>query len=182
MPSARANSRPARTAEDSPMASTSKVTVTFNLDSSASQPPYNVSPAMTCQVEYSDGSTPGQYPNFTAEVIGTPQNGGAQFVLNVVDSSYSSTNTTNVGNWALTCIPRGSSPTSPFQGQGSPTITDPSGNQPSSTNSNGTFTLATGNATIANAGTWDWSLMVQMIMADGTTIKCFASDPEMDVS
>ena len=49
-------------------------------------------------------------------------------------------------------------------------------------NSNGVFTLDTGNVKIKNAGDWDWSLMVQMRMADGVTIKCFSSDPEMEVS
>jgi hypothetical protein len=161
------------------MANATTVTVTFNLDSSASAPPYNMSSQMSCAVTYDDGPTQ-NFDNFATEALGTLANSGATFTLRVVDSNYANSATT-VGNWALTCIPR--APTtgaSPFQGQNS-TITNPN-NGVSSTNSNGTFTLSTGNATLKNSGKWDWSLMVQMIMSDGTTIKCFASDPEMDIS
>lgn len=159
------------------MANATAVTVTFNLDSSASAPPYNVSSQMTCAVTRDDGTTT-YYNNFAIESIGTLANGGATFTLIVVDSNYANSATT-VGNWALTCIPRSSSTgVSPFQAQ-NVTITNPN-NQVSYTNTNGTFTLNTGNAKLANSGSWDWSLMVQMITTYGT--KCFASDPEMDIS
>ncbi len=49
------------------------------------------------------------------------------------------------------------------------------------TGSGGTWTLNTGNNMIRNAGSWDWSLMVQMNIPGGA-IHCFASDPEMDVT
>ena len=159
------------------MANATNVTVTFNLDSSASAPPYNVSAQMTCIVTYDEGD-PASFPNFATEAIGTLANGGATFTLIVVDSNYPNSATT-VGNWALTCIPRApTTGTSPFQSQNS-TITNPR-NQVSYTNSNGTLTLNTGNAKLMNTGSWDWSLMVQMITSNGT--KCFASDPEMDIS
>jgi hypothetical protein len=162
------------------MANATNVSVTFYLDSSAGSPPYNVSSTMQCVVTYDDGGQV-SFPNFATEAIGTLANNGAAFTLIVVDRNYSNSATT-VGNWALTCIPRNSATgVSPFQAQNSPTITNP-GNGVSSTNANGTFTLSTGNARLKNSGTWDWSLMVQMIMSDNTTIKCFASDPEMDIS
>ena len=31
-------------------------------------------------------------------------------------------------------------------------------------------------------GIANWALIVQMTMADGVTVKCFSSDPEMEVS
>jgi hypothetical protein len=45
----------------------------------------------------------------------------------------------------------------------------------------GVFTLNTGNVKIKNAGDWDYALMIQMTLPDGS-IKCFSSDPEMEVS
>jgi len=96
----------------------------------------------------------------------------------VTDSSYSTgNNQTGIANWALTFIPRGSTTAqSPF-GNNQNTLTGSGGS-----NSNGTSTLDIGNLKIKNGGDWDWGLMVQMEMADGTTIKCFSSDPGMEVS
>jgi hypothetical protein len=44
----------------------------------------------------------------------------------------------------------------------------------------GRFTLDLGNVKIKNSGDWDWGLMVQMVLPGGA-IKCFSSDPEMEV-
>jgi hypothetical protein len=161
------------------MPNATSVAVTFNLDSSATTPPYNMSNQMTCLVTYDDSSTQ-SFSNFATEAIGTLANGGAAFTLNVVDANWGN-GPTSIGNWALTCIPRNSATgVSPFQAQNS-TITDPPSGA-SYTNNGGTFTLSTQNAKLTNSGKWDWSLMVQIIMSDNTTIKCFASDPEMDIS
>jgi hypothetical protein len=81
----------------------------------------------------------------------------------------------NVANWALTFIPRGAtSQQSPF-GNNQNTI---SGN--GATRSDGLFTLNTGNVKIKNTGDWDWALMVQMVLPNGS-VECFCSDPEMEV-
>lgn len=153
---------------------TTAVTVTFTLYSSAANPPYEVS---GCEgtIGYSDGSSV-PFSGWSAEAVGTPQPNGASFTLKVADASYSSSsNVTGVANWALTFIPRGSTRAqSPF-GNNQNTISG-SG----ATNNDGVFTLNLGNVTINNVGDWDWSLMIQMTLPDGT-IKCFSSDPEMEV-
>ena len=155
---------------------TTAVSVKFTLYSSTISPPYEVA---GCEgvISYDDGTSQ-PFNSWNAEDIGTPQPNGASFSLVVADSSYSAgNNQTGIANWALTFIPR--APTtaqSPF-GNNQNTITGPG-----VTNNNGQFTLNIGNVKIKNAGDWDWGLMVQMTMADGATMKCFSSDPEMEVS
>lgn len=149
------------------------VIITLNTITDAT-PPYNVL-SLAGTVFY-DNSTSSNFSTWTAENVGTPQPSGAAFQLNVTDSGYSSSNQTGIGNWALTFIPR--SPTtqqSPF-GNNQNTISG-SG----ATGSNGTWTLDIGNNKIKNAGSWDWTLVVQMTLPGGA-IHCFASDPEMDVT
>ena len=154
---------------------TTAVSVKFTLYSTTVSPPYEVA---GCEgvISYDDGTSQ-SFNGWNAEDIGTPQPNGASFSLVVADSSYSSgNNQTGIANWALTFIPR--APTtaqSPF-GNNQNTMVGPG-----VTNNNGQFTLDTGNAKIKTAGDWDWALMVQMKMADGVTIKCFSSDPEMEV-
>ena len=150
------------------------VSVTFTLDSSDAGPRYEIA---DCDgvISY-DGSPDQRFDGWNAEDIGTPEPNGANFTLMVTDSSYDLGNQTGIANWALTFIPRGSTTElSPF-GNNLNTISGSGGS-----NSNGTFTLDTGNVKIKNAGDWDWGLMVQMTMPDGITIKCFSSDPEMEV-
>jgi hypothetical protein len=131
-----------------PLLQTTAVSVTFRLDSSKPEPPY--------EVAHCDGEI--------------------RHNLGEDDKYVAGSNETGVANWALTFIPR--APTtaqSPF-GNNQNTINGSGGS-----NSNGTFTLDTGNVKIKIVGDWDWSLMVQMTMPGGTTIKCFSSDPEMEV-
>jgi hypothetical protein len=159
-----------------PTNQTIAVSVTFTLYSSTPNPPYDVA---GCQgtISYNNNAPAGTFNGWNAVNMGTPQPSGAAFTLMVADSSYSSSsNVTGVANWALTFIPRaGTSQQSPF-GNNQNTITG-SG----ATNNNGVFTLNLGNAKIKNAGDWDWSLMIQMTMPGGTVVKCFSSDPEMEV-
>ena len=155
-----------------PSLNTVSVAVTFTLDSSIPQPPYNVA---TCSVliTYTDNSNV-TLSGWGAEGLGTPQPSGAAFSLVIKDSNPSPLSAIN--NWGLTCIPR--SPTtaaSPF-GNNASTITG-NGSQPAG----GGFPLNIGNNKIKNAGYWDWTLMVQVVCADGVTVKCFGSDPEMEV-
>jgi hypothetical protein len=155
---------------------TVSVSVTFTLYSSAGAPPYEVA---GCQglISYNDNTPAQAFNGWNAEDIGTPEPNGATFTLNVADASYSSSsNVTGVANWALTFIPRGgTNQQSPFSNNEN-TI---AGN--GATNNNGVFTLNLGsNTRINNVGNWDWALMIQMVLPDGT-IECFSSDPEMEV-
>jgi hypothetical protein len=158
------------------MPQTIAVSVKFTLYSSATTPPYEVA---GCEGTISyDNSTNQPFLGWVAEDIGTPEPNGATFTLEVADSSYASgSNETSVANWALTFIPRGTT-----------TVESPFGNNQNTisgsgaTNNDGVFTLDLGNETIKNAGDFDWCLMVQMVLPgpDGA-IKCFSSDPEMEV-
>jgi len=156
---------------------TTGVSVTFTLYSANTTAPYNIA---GCQgsISYSDGTTQ-PFSGWVAENIGTPQPNGATFSIVVADSSYSSVNNvTNVANWAITFIPRGSSTTTKSPCANNESTISGSG----ATNSNGQFSLDLSRNPIKNAGDWDWSLMIQMVMSDGSTLKCFSSDPEMEVS
>ena len=157
-----------------PLTQTTGFSVKFTLYSSIANPPYEIS-GLEGTIYYDDG-TDVDFNGWNAENIGTPESNGATFTLQVADSDYSTgTNETGVANWALTFIPR--APTtaqSPF-GNSQNTISG-SG----AANSSGVFTLDLGNETIKNAGTWDWSLMIQMTLPGGV-VKCFSSDPEMEV-
>jgi hypothetical protein len=115
------------------------------------------------------------FEGWSEEGLATPIAGGASFTLAIQDMSYSASYVANVANWALTFIPRGAtSQQSPF-GNNQNTI---SGN--GATRSDGLFTLNTGNVKIKNTGDWDWALMVQMVLPNGS-VECFCSDPEMEV-
>ena len=154
---------------------TTAVSVTLTLNSATQlTAPYEITGISGTVVQVGGAS---YFNSWAAETIGTPQSSGADFNLSVTDAGYnSSSNATSIGNWAVTFIPR--SPTtaaSPF-GNNNNTITGNGG-----TNNNGTFTLNVGSNKIKNAGSWDWALMVQMIIPNSGT-HCFASDPEMDVS
>jgi hypothetical protein len=158
------------------MPQTISLTVKFTLYSSATTPPYEVA---GCEgTIYYDNSTNLPFLGWVAEDIGTPEPNGATFTLKVADSSYASgSNETSVANWALTFIPRGTT-----------TVQSPFGNNQNTisgsgaTNDDGVLTLDLGNETIKNAGDFDWSLMIQMVLpGTPTVIKCFSSDPEMEV-
>lgn len=157
------------------MPNTTAVTATITLNTAVNTlPPYNV--LSIAGTVFYDNNGSSAFNTFAAENIGTPQPNGASFQLSVTDSGYSASNQTGIGNWALTFIPRSpTAPQSPF-GNNVNTITGNGG-----TGSGNTWTLNTGNNKIKNAGSWDWSLMVQMNMPGGA-IHCFASDPEMDVT
>lgn len=158
---------------------TTAVSVTFTLNSATdTTPPYEIS-GITGRVDYDGGVSSTYFNTWAPETVGTPQSSGADFNLAVTDAGYNSaSNATSIGNWSVTFIPR--SPTtaaSPF-GNNVNTITGTGG-----TNANGTFTLNTGNNKIKNAGGWDWALLVQIIIPGSPSVtRCFASDPEMDVS
>ena len=155
------------------MPDTRSVAVTFTLDSSDATPPYEIG-TLTGLITYDDSSTL-PFRGWVVEDVGTPDPNGATFSLNVVDSNYANGATT-IDNWALAFIPRpGTSQNSPF-GNNVNMIT---GNG-FATNQLGNFGLNLNNAKIKNAGSWDWALMIQVQLPDGT-IKCFASDPQMDV-
>jgi hypothetical protein len=144
------------------------------LYSSAANPPYDVA---GCEgtISYNDGTVV-PFSGWVSEDIGTPEPNGADFTVIVADSSYSSgSNETGVANWAVTFIPRGSTTSQSPIGNNQSTVSGTG-----ATNNVGVFTLNLRNATIKNAGDWDWSLMIQMTLPDGT-IKCFSSDPEMEV-
>jgi len=156
-------------------AQTTGLTVTFTLYSATTNPPYEVA-GCAGTITFNNNAPSLDFSGWNAEDIGTPQPSGAAFTLMVADSSYSSgNNVTVVVNWAVTFIPRGTTTRqSPF-GNNQNTITG-SG----AANNNGVFTLNLGNVKIQNSGDWDWSLMIQMKLPDGTN-KCFSSDPEMEV-
>lgn len=154
---------------------TTAVSVTCTLYSGTGQaPPFEMAD-VSGTISYNNNAPGATFDGWDAEAIGTPVAAGATFTLAVQDYSYSSTNQTRVANWALTFIPRGTtSQQSPF-GNNQNTIAGQG-----ATNNNGTFTLNTGNVKIKNAGDWDWVLMVQMVLPNGTVL-CFCSDPEMEV-
>ncbi len=163
---------------------TTAVTVTLTLDSSISAPTYNVASCLTL-VTYSDNST-STLPGWGNAALATPQPNGATFNLVLLDSNLSAPMTA-ILNWALTCIPRATTP---------PSGASPFGNNISSIGGSGstpgnggglalnfgnTNNPSNNNPKIKNVCTWDWSLMVQVVCADGATVKCFGSDPEMEV-
>lgn len=160
---------------------TSAVTVTLTIDSSIAAPPYNVANCST-RITFSD-STSVLLGGWGNAALGTPQPSGATFNLVVVDSN--SQPITSLLNWALTCIPRApTTAASPF-GSNASSIAG-SGSTPGdggglSLNFGNTNNPGNNNPKIKNAGTWDWALMVQVVCADGVTVKCFGSDPEMEV-
>ena len=162
-------------------AQTTGLTVTFTLYSATTNPPYEVA-GCAGTITFNNNAPSLDFSGWNAEDIGTPQPSGAAFTLMVADSSYSSgNNVTVVENWAVTFIPRGTT-----------TRQSPFGNNQNTiagtgvlVNNNGVFTLlnAQSNIKIKNAGDWDWGLMIQMVVpiAGVSVVKCFSSDPEMEV-
>jgi hypothetical protein len=151
--------------------------VLYSADADSPSPPYEVKDIQGT-ISYSDGSSSG-FSGWSAENIGTPQQSGATFTFQVRDASYSSSsNVTSVGNWALTFIPRGTTTAqSPFGNNQNAISGSGAANDPVNA---GRFTLDLSSVKIKNSGDWDWGLMVQMMLPGGA-IKCFSSDPEMEV-
>ena len=158
---------------------TSGVFVQFTLSSSSATAPFNMTDCQG-QVNYSDGSNQPFY-NWAAAVLGSVDSNGATLAITVVDASYvASSNVTSVANWAITFIPRGANATSQSPvGNNQSTILGSGATDPAN---NGRFVLPVTNVKIKNTGNFDWMLMIQMVLSDGSTIKCFASDPEMEVN
>ena len=156
---------------------TTAVSVTFTLYSTDGTLPYEIK-GCDCTVSFDEGQ-PQTFNNWTAEAVGTPQPSGANFTIKVADAAYSSGSyETTVANWALTFIPRGddNDTQSPFSNNESTIV----GSGALSNDPPGVFTLDTTSEKIKNEGDWDYSLMIQMNLPDGS-IKCFSSDPEMEV-
>jgi len=157
-----------------PKSDTASVTVQLSLKSTLNTPPFNIT---DCQSTITDeNGHKSTYSGWNPQDVGKPKADGADFTLTVQDLDYSSTNETTLANWVLTCLRRGDTDKfSPFSANDSSiagkggTLTSP-----------GIFKLDLKNAKIKNAGSWDWSLLVQIVMPD-KTVKCFVSDPEMDV-
>ena len=156
------------------------VTVTFTLDTTKPvpvKPPYIISD-VSSTVVYSDG-TRLTYPGWGTQIVNKPKPGGADFTVIVIDQGYGSANKTDVANWAMTFLPRyPTTDDSPF-GNNKNSVAG----QGTSAASKGTFTLDFSNAApkLKDTGTWDWALMVQMVLPNGE-VHCFDSDPEMDVN
>lgn len=156
---------------------TTGLSVTFSFKSTANSAPYNmtgISGTITKQT-----GNPVTFNDWSAEDLGTPDPNGATFALMVTDLDYASqNNTTGIANWAVTFIPRAGT-----------TLSSPTANNKNTiagsgftNNANGTSTLFSGTTNaIKNSGDWDWSLMIQITLPNNV-VKCFASDPEMEVS
>ena len=159
---------------------TNLVTFTVQVSSNQANPPF-VASNCSASVNFSDGSSQ-NFGSWAAEDIGTPPQAGANLALDVVDTAWTSDNQTQIVGWALNFLPR------PGTNQNSP-ISSNLMSGGAATSDNGTFHLilstANGSGIIKNSGNttkdWDWSLMVQMQLSDGQTIKCFVSDPEMQM-
>ena len=157
-----------------PKPDTQSVAVQLSLKSSQNTSPFNITECQSTITEV--GGKSQHYSGWNPQDVGKPQAGGADFTLTVQDLDYAS-NETTLANWVLTCLRRGATrEASPFSANES-SITGQGGKLTSP----GIFTLDLKNAKIKNAGSWDWSLLVQVVMPDKTTVKCFVSDPEMDV-
>ena len=157
-----------------PKSDTASVTVQLSLKSTLNTPPFNIT---DCQSTITDeNGNKSTYSGWNPQDVGKPKADGADFTLTVQDLDYPS-NKTTLANWVLTCLRRGATKeASPFSANDS-SITGNGG----TLTSPGIFKLDLKNAKIKNAGSWDWSLLVQIVMPDQTTVKCFVSDPEMDV-
>jgi hypothetical protein len=153
---------------------TQSVAVQLSLKSSLTTSPFNITECDSTITDVDGKSL--HYSGWNPQNVGKPQAGGADFTLTVQDLDYATTNQTTLANWVLTCLRRGATrEASPFSANDSSIA----GNGGTLTSS-GIFTLDLKNAKIKNAGSWDWSLLVQIVMPD-QTVKCFVSDPEMDV-
>ena len=158
-------------------AQTSGVVVQFGLDSSKPVPadtPFYFT-AVGGEVDFADGSST-KFNGWVDLNIGTPQPGGASFSLSVADTANG---VASVGNWILVFIPRSPlTDKSPFD----PNKSSISGG--GATVSNGVFLLGIDPSTKikkrALKGSWDWCLLIQLMMSD-KTMRTYVSDPEMDV-
>jgi hypothetical protein len=156
------------------------ITVSLNSSTAAAAPYYASSCTGTVTFTGNPPPPPESFDNWATEDIGTPPTGGASLNLTVVDQGYSS-NATSVAGWTLAFLPRAATT------QSSP-LTSNNMSGGTVTSSTGEFPLisstSNGNNVIRAHGSsqqeWDWSLMVQMKMPDGS-IKSFVSDPEMQM-
>jgi len=155
---------------------TTGLSVTFSFKSTASPAPYDMT-GCAGSITKQQGN-PITFSDWSAENLGTPDPNGATFALAVTDLDYAAqNNATGIANWAVTFIPRAGT-----------TMSSPTTNNKNTiagsgyiSNSNGTFTLFSGTTNaIKNTGDWDWSLMIQITLPNNV-VKCFASDPEMEV-
>jgi len=158
------------------------VIVKFTLDSSKPFP-YSID-GCAGSIYFVDRSLPPRtFSGWDPVNVGTPQSSGADFILLVHDTKFDpGTNPTSVGNYAMTFIPYGDPtgvPGSPFSNQnslpGSGAVLSGNGQD---------FVLDFKGAKIQKRGakfSWDWSLLVQIVLADKTTRHDFVSDPQMDV-
>lgn len=153
---------------------TTGVSVLFTLNSTHPSAPFNMTNC-SGSISYSQ-ATASDFQGWVAEDLGTPDPNGATFTLKVQDLDYLLQNSqTGVAFWAVTFIPRtGTTWNSPFSNNQN-TISGNGGTN----DGTGVFTLNTSTVAIKNTGTWDWSLMIQMTLP--SVVKCFASDPEMEV-
>jgi len=156
-----------------PKPDTQSVAVQLSLRSLQPKPPFNITECESTITDVNGGKS--HYSGWNPQDVGKPQGGGADFTLAVQDLDYGS-NETSLAYWVLTCLPRGDTKdASPFSANDS-SIAGKGGTLTSA----GIFTLDLKKAKIKNAGSWDWSLLVQIVMPN-ETLKCFVSDPEMDV-
>src|SRR5262245_50168343 len=157
-----------------PKPDTSSVAVQLTLSSLHRSSPFNITDCKSIITDVNGQQT--TYKGWDPQDVGKPQHGGADFTLTVHDDDYSANNPTMVGRWVLTCLRRGATrDASPFSAN-APSIAGEGADV-----ANGVFTLDLNQAKIKNAGSWDWSLLIQMVMPNDTATKCFVSDPEMDV-
>ena len=159
---------------------TSVVTFTVQVSSNQADPPF-VASNCSASVTFADGSSQ-NYGSWAASDIGTPPQSGAALALDVVDTAWTTSNQTQVVGWALDFLP-------------GPGRTEQSDQQQPDVWRSRHFkqrdvhlilSTANGSGILKNSGNstkdWDWSLMVQMQLSDGQTIKCFVSDPEMQMT
>jgi hypothetical protein len=153
-----------------PASNTDAFEVVFALDSTAAGPPYAIG-ACSSTAKFEDGKSK-SHNGWDTQKVGTPKAGGASFTIHVVDSSNYADFA--VLNWALTFIPK--APT---------TDASPFGNNVNTLTGSGAAAIGPGleldlkNSKIKSNGKWDYVLMVQVQSSTG--VKCFASDPEMEV-
>jgi len=153
---------------------TTNIAITFTLHSNDNPAPYSMKDCLGT-ISYSQAAAL-TFRGWIAEDLGTPDPNGATFTLKVQDLDYVLQNSaTGVANWAVTFIPRtGTDWDSPFSNNQN-TVSGSGGTN----DGTGIFTLDVSSVSIKQPGNWDWSLMIQMTLPG--VVKCFASDPEMEV-
>jgi hypothetical protein len=159
-------------------AKTTQVDVTFRLLSNLSGPPFNI--ADCSGVIYLDDGSQRTWSGWTRETLGNPQASGAVFNIFVQDTAASPVGAAAVLNWVLTFMKRpGTRDASPFATNEN-TVT---GSGATGAGGKGLLLDIDHNVKVKNSGTWDWGLLLQIETTpnDSASIKCFASDPEMEV-